>query len=185
MTLRIATLSDADAIADLVRLAFGAQSRPTNPPSGALKETAETIREHLVHGGGAISESDGALIGVVLWEDDDGVLYLSRLAVHPAHRRRGIARALISEAEREARRRGLPRMTLGVRLVLEDNRRLFASCGFTETTLHRHEGFSEPTWVAMERRLGESPRGGIDGGGGEDHDADDSAADDGEAGTRG
>jgi hypothetical protein len=45
-------------------------------------------------------------------------------------------------------------MALGVRLVLDDNRRLFASCGFVETTLHHHEGFSEPTWVAMERRLG-------------------------------
>jgi len=41
----------------------------------------------------------------------------------------------------------------GARLELEDNRRLFASCGFEETTLHRHEGFSEPTWVTMERRL--------------------------------
>jgi ribosomal protein S18 acetylase RimI-like enzyme len=89
----------------------------------------------------------------VLWAEDDGALYLSRLAVHPEHRRRGIARALVDEAEREARRRGLARMTLGVRLVLEDNRRLFASCGFVETTLHHHEGFSEPTWVAMERRL--------------------------------
>ncbi len=64
-----------------------------------------------------------------------------------------LARALMDEAEREARRRGLTRMTLGVRLALEDNRRLFASCGFEETTLHRHEGFSEPTWGTMERRL--------------------------------
>jgi ribosomal protein S18 acetylase RimI-like enzyme len=153
VTIRAARPDDARAIAELVRLAFGAQSRPTNPPSGALEETAETILEHLVHGGGAISEADGAFVGAVLWAEDDGALYLSRLAVDPAHRRRGIARALIDEAEREARRRGLARMTLGVRLVLEDNRRLFASSGFVETTLHRHEGFSEPTWVAMERRL--------------------------------
>ena len=154
MTLRIATPSDAGAIADLVRLAFGAQSRPTNPPSRALKETADTIRDHLLRGGGAVVEIDGALAGTLLWEEQDGALYLSRLAVHPSHRRRGIARALVELAEHEARRRALVRMTLGVRLVLEDNRRLFASCGFVETTLHHHEGFSEPTWVAMERRLG-------------------------------
>jgi len=154
VTLRIATPSDASAIADLVRLAFGAQSRPTNPPSGALKETADTIRNHLLRGGGAIAEVDSAAVGTLLWEEQDDALYLSRLAVHPAHRRRGIGRALVDLAERETWRRALVRMTLGVRLVLEDNRRLFASCGFVETTLHRHEGFSEPTWVAMERRLG-------------------------------
>ncbi len=96
---RRAGIDDAPGLADLVRRAFSTQSRPTNPPSGALKET------------------------------------------------------VADEAEREARRRGLARMTLGVRLELEDNRRLFASCGFEETTLHRHEGFSEPTWVTMERRL--------------------------------
>ena len=154
IAIRAARAEDAATIAELVRLAFAAQSRPTNPPPGALKETAATIGEHLVHGGGAIFETDGGLVGAVLWAEDDGALYLSRLAVHPAHRRRGIARALIDEAEREAGRRGLARMTLGVRLVLDDNRRLFASCGFTETTLHGHEGFSEPTWVTMERRLG-------------------------------
>jgi hypothetical protein len=44
-------------------------------------------------------------------------------------------------------------MRLGVRLALDDNRRFFASCGFVETTLHRHEGFDEPTSVMMERRL--------------------------------
>ena len=150
---RAAGIDDAAAIADLVRRAFSTQSRPTNPPSGALKETAATIAEQLARGGGAVLQAGGALVGAVLWTVEEGALYLGRLAVDPEHRRRGIARALIDEAEREARRRGLPRMTLGVRLALEDNRRLFASCGFEETTLHRHDGFSEPTWVTMERRL--------------------------------
>ena len=77
MTLCIATPSDAGAIADLVRLAFGAQSRPTNPPSGALKETADTVRDHLLRGGGVVVEIDGALVGTLLWEEQDGALYLT------------------------------------------------------------------------------------------------------------
>ena len=150
---RAAGIDDAATIADLLRLAFSKQSRPTNPPSGALKETAATIAEQLARGGGAVLEDGGVLVGAVLWTAEEGALYLGRLAVDPEHRRRGIARALIDEAEREARQRGLARMTLGVRRALEDNRRLFASCGFEETPLHRHEGFSEPTWVMMERQL--------------------------------
>ena len=150
---RAAGIGDAAAIADLVRRAFSTQSRPTNPPSSALHETASTIADHLTRGGGAVLESGGAMVGVVLWMEEDGALYISRLSVDPEHRRQGIARTLMDEAEREARRRGLSRMTLGVRLELEDNRRLFKSCGFEETTLQRHEGFSEPTWVMMERRL--------------------------------
>jgi ribosomal protein S18 acetylase RimI-like enzyme len=152
-TPRAALASDAAAIAELVRRAFAAQSRPTVPPSSALRETAATITAHLAKGGGAVIESQDRLIGALLWEEEEGGLYLSRVSVHPEHRRQGIARALIDEAEREARRRGIRWLHLGVRLVLEDNRRLFRSCGFVETTLHRHEGFDEPTWVRMERRL--------------------------------
>ena len=151
--IRRAKPEDDAAIAALVRLAFSTQSRPTEPPSGALRETAETISAHLGRGGGAIVEDHGTLVGAVLWHEEDGGLYVGRLSVHPEHRRRGIATLLMDEAEREARRLGLPHMRLGVRLALDDNRRLFASCGFVETTLHRHEGFSEATWVMMECRL--------------------------------
>jgi hypothetical protein len=40
-----------------------------------------------------------------------------------------------------------------VRLVLEDNRRLFAACGFVETGTTCHPGFSAPTSATMEKRL--------------------------------
>ena len=150
---RIARVGDAAAIAELVRLAFSTQSRPTNPPSSALRETAATIAEHFTRGGGAVLEVDGVMVGAVLWNEEDGALYIGRLSIHPEHRRRGFARALVVEAEREARRAGFTRMTLGVRLELEDNWRLFKSCGFEDKELRSHEGFSQPTWVLMERRL--------------------------------
>ena len=152
-TIRAAGTGDAAAIADLIRLAFSRQPRPTNPPSSALRETAATIVGHLDRGGGAVLESGGEMLGVVLWNEEDGAFYISRLSVHPERRRRGMARALMDEAELEARRQGFSRMTLGVRLELEENRRFFRSCGFEDASLRSHEGFSEPTWVLMERRL--------------------------------
>ena len=151
--IRTATAADAEAVADLIRRAFGDQPRPTNPPSSALQETAATILAHLGRGGGAVLERDGRVVGAVLWEEEDGALYISRVSVDPDYRRQGIARALVDEAEREARRRGLSRMTLGVRLELEENRQLFRSCGFEDFEFRRHEGHIEPTWVLMERRL--------------------------------
>ena len=152
-SIRVATASDADAIADLIRRAFADQPRPTDPPSSALEETAATILAHLGRGGGAVLERDGRVVGAVLWEEEDDALYISRVSVDPDYRRQGIARALVDEAEREARRRYLPRMTLGVRLELEENRQLFRSCGFEDLEFRRHEGYAEPTWVLMERRL--------------------------------
>jgi ribosomal protein S18 acetylase RimI-like enzyme len=152
-SIRVATAADADAIADLIRRAFADQPRPTDPPSSALNETAATILAHLGRGGGAVLERDGRVVGAVLWELEDDALYISRVSVDPDYRRQGIARALVDGAEREARRRGLVRMTLGVRLELEENRQLFRSCGFEDLEFRRHEGYPEPTWVLMERRL--------------------------------
>ena len=97
--------------------------------------------------------ADGSLAGVVLWQGQGDGLYLERVSVHPGQRRRGIARALVAAGEAEARRRGLPRIHLSTRLVLADNRRLFAACGLVESTQHAHPGYAVPTYVDMEKRL--------------------------------
>ncbi len=140
-------------MADLIRAAFAAQVVRTDPLPSALRETADTVAAHLAAGGGAVACVDGRIVGSVLWEPKDGGLYLERLAIDPGWRRQGLARALVAATEAAARAGGHARIHLGTRLVLVDNRRLFASCGFVEVSREAHPGYAEPTWVNMEKRL--------------------------------
>jgi ribosomal protein S18 acetylase RimI-like enzyme len=152
--LRPMTTDDASRVAALIRTAFAVQSVLTDPLPSALQVSANEVAEHLAKGGGgAVADVNGQLAGSAMWAEKAGELYLSRLAVAPAWRGRGIAKALVAAAEQEARAKSLPRIYLSTRLVLLDNRRLFAACGFVETTRGAHSGYAEPTFVNMEKRL--------------------------------
>jgi GNAT superfamily N-acetyltransferase len=153
-------VADAPGVLAVIHAAFRAQPVPTNPPSGALRETVESIAAGIAAGGGAGIEAGGHWVAVVLWaEEGADALHLGRLAVLPAWRRRGLARALVAATEEEARRRGRARLTLGVRLALEGNRRLFAACGFAQVGTTCHPGFAQPTSALMEKPVAE---GGAD-----------------------
>ena len=58
-----------------------------------------------------LAEADGRVVGTVIggWDGWRGNIY--RLAVLPAYRRRGIARALVGEAERRLHRMGARRIS--------------------------------------------------------------------------
>lgn len=132
MTPRPLCPDDAPEVLAVIHAAFRAQEVQTTPPSGALKETAATIRALLEAGGGHGIRDGQALVAAALWREKEGGLYLGRLAVLPSHRSRGLARLLIAAAESEARTRFLPRIHVGVRLALPGNRRLFESLGYRE-----------------------------------------------------
>jgi predicted N-acetyltransferase YhbS len=151
--IRPLTLGEAAAAANVIRDAFAAQSRATDPPPGALGETTASVAAKLAEGGGAGAEVGCVLVGVALWSEQDGALYIGRVSVQPAWCGRGIARDLLAAGEAEARRRGLERMTLRVRLALEENQRLFAGFGFAPVGQGAHPGYREPTFMVMEKRL--------------------------------
>jgi predicted N-acetyltransferase YhbS len=155
--LRTMQPDDAAAVAALIRAAFAAQSVVTDPLPSALRITEADVAVHLRAGAGVVAEVAGGLVGSALWAERDGGLYLGRLAVAPAWRRLGVAKALVAAAEEAARAMDLPRIHLSTRLVLLDNRHLFAACGFVETTCEAHPGYVEPTFVNMEKRLAGSP----------------------------
>jgi len=148
---------DAAAVAALIRAAFAAQSVVTDPLPSAQRVTEAEVMEHLRTGAGAVAEAAGGVVGSALWAEKDGGLYLARLAVASDWRRRGVAKALVAAAETAARSMGLARVHLSTRLVLLDNRRLFAACGFVETTREAHPGYALPTFVNMEKVLRVAP----------------------------
>jgi ribosomal protein S18 acetylase RimI-like enzyme len=153
---------DAPRVATLVRAAFAAQAVATDPPASAMRVTANDLTTHLrSNGGGAVAEAAAQIVGSILWSEQDCGLYISRLAVDPKWRRRGIALALLAAAEAAARAMGLPRLHLGTRLALTDNRALFAGAGFVEVSRHAHPGYAQPTWVAMEKRLSAGKGGAV------------------------
>jgi len=144
---------DAATLAVLIRTAFTHQEVAVDPPASALGVSEAIIAEAIRGGGGAVAMDGQLPVGTLLWAEAEGGLYLSRLAVLPAWRGRGIAGALLAAAERAALVAGLPRLHLGTRLALAGNRRLFAAHGFVEVARHAHPGYLEPTWVSMEKRL--------------------------------
>ena len=80
----------------------------------------EELRATLAHGPGLmlVAEVDGGIVGVDLGTFDGRRGWVHRLAVHPAHRRAGLASALVGELEQRFRDRGAPRVNL---LVMPDN----------------------------------------------------------------
>ena len=153
MVLRPLTTADADDVAELIRTAFAAQSRPTSPPSSALLETAEAIASKIAEGGGFGVFEAGALVAAALWRVDGDALHVARVSVALTRRGRGIARSLIAACEEEARERRVRRMTLKTRLELPENERLFERCGFGRREVEAHPGFETPTTAVIEKVL--------------------------------
>ena len=82
----------------------------------------------------------------------DRSLYVDSLATDEGLRRRGAARALLAEAEREARAAGLHAVTLDTTLDNQAARALYASEGFDEVA-YRAPARGLPGFVALVKPL--------------------------------
>jgi phosphinothricin acetyltransferase len=82
-----------------------------------------------------------------------GRLYIGKLAVTGAMRRRGLARRLSDLAEARARALGLPVLELQTRVELVENHAAFASMGFVKVAETAHPGFARPTSFTYRRAV--------------------------------
>ena len=155
-TLHDATLNDAALVTSLIHQGFEEYKDTLYPSSGAHKETLETISAKIEKGGAILARCDDAWAGCVLYYPDEekGLMYLGRLAILPAFRRRGIARALSLAVEEKTHEAGLPGIWLGVRVALEGNQQLFESLGYTIASEERHPGVDYVTFYTMQKVWG-------------------------------
>jgi ribosomal protein S18 acetylase RimI-like enzyme len=102
--IRDAGLGDAEAILDIWRRS---ESRPS------LTDNESVVRAIIESNPGSLFVADvkGKIVGAVIAAFDGWRANIYRLAVDPDYRRRGLARALVSEAEARLRGRGAKRIT--------------------------------------------------------------------------
>jgi ribosomal protein S18 acetylase RimI-like enzyme len=103
-SIRDGRCEDAEAVLELWRRAAATPS---------VTDTPEELRRAVMHGGTwvLLAEAGEQLIGSIIGTFDGWRGNIYRLAVHPEHRRLGIARALVAEVERRLREVGAKRIT--------------------------------------------------------------------------
>jgi GNAT superfamily N-acetyltransferase len=120
-----------------------------NPPSSALRLTAQSMKADADKSALLIAERAGDLVGCVFAQVKGDALYIGKLAVRPGLQGAGIGRKLVDAAREEARRRGLGMLELQTRVELTENHATFARMGFVKTGETAHEGFDRPTSITM------------------------------------
>jgi ribosomal protein S18 acetylase RimI-like enzyme len=142
---------DWPAILALLRLAFAGMEGRIDPPSSLQHLTVEGIADQARTG--EVWLIGRPALACMFLTPRPGALYLGKLAVAPAARRQGHARALVKVACTRARERGVPVVEAQVRVELVENQAMFRALGFAEAGRTAHPGFDRATSITYRRAV--------------------------------
>lgn len=128
MTVRPVTLEDIPAVAELERRLFS----PPYSPAALAREL--NIPDAVFY----VAEAEGLILGYVLLRCLGDEAELHRIAVSPAHRRRGVAARLLEEGLEACRKRGARTVWLEVRAGNAPARALYRRFGFAEAYVRKN-----------------------------------------------
>lgn len=152
VTVRLANSHEAPIVHTLMLAAFAEYDGVLEVPSGALVETVDDVLAHMLLGGAVLALDGEEVVGSGRFERRDGYLYIGRLSVPPAHRRRGIGGLMMDTLEDIGRSEGFPEARIGVRTALPQNLALYQSRGYKITATYPHPKGTELI-VDMAKRL--------------------------------
>ena len=129
MTIRVATIRDAPALAACIEAAYAVYKDRIPDLPEVSEGIAQDIEEKLV----LVAIGDlGLLGGIILLEKADHLL-LANVAVDPAASGQGVGRRLIARAEDEATRLGFSELRLSTHVDMPENVRFYEHLGWHTT----------------------------------------------------
>jgi predicted GNAT superfamily acetyltransferase len=143
--------ADWDGLHALLHASYAFMEGRIDPPSSLLRMDARALqtkaREEVL-----ILAHDGArLVGCAFARLRDDCVYVGKVAVDEATRRRGVAARMIAEAEAIARAHARPFVELETRVELVENHAIFAALGFAKVGESAHAGYDRPTSITMRK----------------------------------
>jgi GNAT superfamily N-acetyltransferase len=136
--IRPATLYEASAVAEYVRVAFSPYiERIGKPPAPMLLDFPTVIAA----GQAWVVDVDGDVVGALIQYETEEGFYIDTVAVLPAMQGRGIGRALLEFAEDEARRRGYRSLYLCTNVKMTENQVLYPKIGYVEYERKFDQGY--------------------------------------------
>jgi GNAT superfamily N-acetyltransferase len=102
-------------------------------------------------GGVVVAEDGDRVVGLVVATSTGEGFLIDNLSVDPDHQGRGIGRALLAQAEDQARRAGHDSLYLYTHELMSENLKLYARLGYEEYDRRDHGG---AILVYMRKQLG-------------------------------
>jgi ribosomal protein S18 acetylase RimI-like enzyme len=115
--------------------------------SGATSETLEDVLAVMRQGGAVLAFLGGEAVGCARFKRDGQDLYVARVSVLPAYRRRGVASSMMRFLELQAASLGHAAIRIGVRNSLPSNIGLYQSLGYELVSIDPHPRGADQVWT--------------------------------------
>ncbi|MBF9047176.1 GNAT family N-acetyltransferase [Rhodobacterales bacterium LSUCC0031] len=145
--------NDFGALHALISDAFAFMEGRIDPPSSILTMRPEDLRAKARDEDLFLIRHQGRPVACVFGAARGPVYGISKLAVAPAMRRIGLARALLDHAAMIAKSGGHQVLVLQTRVELVENHATFLRLGFQQTAETAHPGYRRPTSLTFQRAV--------------------------------
>ena len=138
-TIRRADAPDATSLAACIDAAYADHARKGIDLPAVSEGLAEDIRDNMVW----VAVSDERIIGGLVLVASEDHAVLANVAVDPSATGYGLGRALMDQAEAEARRLGVQKLKLTTHIDIPENVRLYEHLGWRQTGQADNKVFME------------------------------------------
>lgn len=143
--------SDWKGLLALLQAAYAYMEPRIDLPSSLLRMGVEDLEDKARDQVLILALDHRRLVGCAFASFREDSVYVGKLAVDDAVRRRGVARKIMGAAETLACANAKPFVELETRIELVENHATFAALGFSRFAETAHPGFDRPTSITMRK----------------------------------